>query len=151
MEDNHVIHYLTILHKLHETSKYIKDTNVDQNILHNINECKQTCINYLVSNQKISLLLDEVKTNKSDDTQEEESDELKDQIDTLANLLGNTIQTPIDETNISPQQFDTLGNGLARLFKGTIEPQQVEQDKNSKIKNELNLFNSNINLQIKKK
>lgn len=145
MEDNNVIHYLNILYKLNEISTYIKDTNIDQNILQNIKEGKQTCINYLVSNQKIKLLLDEVQT------PEEEPDELKDQIDTLANLLGNTIQTPIDETNISPQQFDTLGNGLVRLFKGTVEPQQLEQDKNSQIKNELNLFNSNINLQIKKK
>lgn len=166
MDDNDLLHYLNILHKLNSVSKYIENITTGSQLLPDITNCKHVCVNNIKSHQLITTFLNEEtsltpstsSTSLSNEPElitptpiKEEDVELKDQIDTLANLLGNTLDTSNTDTNtISPQQFDTFGSGLARLFKPDIQALPIPKV-NSQIKNELNLSNSNINFQIKKK
>lgn len=77
----------------------------------------------------------------------QEDIELKEHIDSLSSLIS------IQPNSITPDTFDTFGSGLAKLFRG--EPSNITVQsppmRDTQIKNEINLINTNINFEIKKK
>jgi hypothetical protein len=77
----------------------------------------------------------------------QEDMELKEHIDSLSSLIS------IQPNSITPDTFDTFGSGLAKLFRGEPSniPVQSPPIRDTQIKNEINLINTNINFEIKKK
>ena len=91
---------------------------------------------------------EENKNQDAKSTEDAEDTELKEQLDTLANFITDTIPETNND-NISPEYFDNLGSGLSRLLKlnPTVEDVPVIKNKINEIKS----TSSNINCQIKRK
>lgn len=156
----HIVYYLTLISKLSDIINYIDENFKEDDISTYIKECKSLCINKIKLDPLIARFLDEIKEdnqhkeNEADETkekEEEEDQEMKETIDNLGMLMKISTGTDDNDTNLTPDMLDSLGNGLARLLKPDQIPVQNTVQNFPKIKNELNTINTNINFQIKKK
>jgi hypothetical protein len=171
---NSLSNYLIILQKLRNISDYIeKIDSLNPNISDYITKCKLSCLDEIKLYPEIISFLDEIKNqameteqDKQQDKQEQDKQqedkqefkedlELKNEINSLANIMTSTIKTSNDD-KLSIDSFETLGSGLAKLFKvssNNLPPNNLPQNNLPlpQIKNEINNINSNINFEIRRK
>lgn len=156
-----LVHYLQLISKLSDILMYINtnfDLSSDVNDLSSyIKECKSICINKVKEESLMTIFLRELYNENQVETQEIEIQEietqdveLKGKIDILTNMLTGSIQVPQEE-QMSPESFETLGSGLAKLFKMNVDEETSKPQKIKNKINEINLTNSNINFEIKRK
>jgi hypothetical protein len=147
-----LVHYLQLISKLSDILTYIDTNFTDNDLSSYIKECKSICINKAKEDPLMTIFLRELSNEKLEPQEVETQDiELKGQIDVLANMLTDSIQLPQQE-KMSPESCVKKCSGLAKLFKmnSSVEETPQPQKVNNKI-NEINLTNSNINFEIKRK
>lgn len=117
---DNLISNLNLLYKL---SNILNDSEIDISIKKSLIECKNICVNQIKSDNLIKIFLNEINFN--------------------SNLNSNSSQ-------LSPEQFDNLGNGLLRLMRISNDTPEINTN-HMQIKNELKLSDGNIKVQIIKK
>ena len=118
---DYLISNLNLLYKL---SNILNDSEIDESIKKSLLECKNICVNQIKSDNLINNFLNEINFN--------------------SNLNSNSAQ-------LSPEQFDNLGNGLLRLMRISGDNTENRTLTEKIIKNELKLSDGNIKAQIIKK